>query len=92
MALEKQIIIDKIEILEDGTIQTREKTAILEDGIVIASKNTNRKIIEPGQDVTKEDKQVQDIAAIVQTPEKIQAYETMKSAREAKFTPVEKEK
>jgi hypothetical protein len=90
--LEKQIIIDKIEILEDGTIQTREKTIVLEDGVVIASKNTNRKIIEPGQDVTKEDKQVQDIAAIVQTPEKIQAYETKKAERQAEFAPVTKEK
>jgi hypothetical protein len=83
--LEKQIVIDKIEILEDGTIQTREKTRILEDGVVISEKNTNRSIIPPGEDTGKMDQRVRDIAAVVHTPEKIQAYELKKAAREAEL-------
>ena len=39
--LEKEIVTDKIEILEDGTIQTREVTRIIEDGEIISQSFTN---------------------------------------------------
>ncbi len=32
MALEKNVVVDKIEVLENGNVQVRTKTAILEDG------------------------------------------------------------
>lgn len=72
--LEKKTVIDKIEILEDGTIQTRESTVIFEDGVEISRKHTNRKVIDPDMDITKEEKQIQDIANIVRTPEKVAAF------------------
>lgn len=72
--LEKKVIIDKIEILEDSTIQIRESTVILEDGIEISRQHTNRRVIDPDVDVTKEEKQIQDIAGIVRTQEKIDAF------------------
>ena len=81
--LEKQVVIDKIEILEDGTIQTREKTRILEDGVVISEKSTNRSIIEPGEPTSKMDQRVRDIAAVVHTQEMVQAYIRKKAEREA---------
>ena len=37
MALEKQVVIDKIEVLENGTVQVREATRIVEDGEVIST-------------------------------------------------------
>jgi len=90
--LEKQIVIDKIEILEDGTIQTREKTRILEDGVIISEKNTNRSIIEPGEDTAKLDRRVQDIAAVVHTPERVQAYVIEKAKRKTVFAAPSKER
>ena len=32
MALEKNVVVDMIEVLESGVVQVRVKTAILEDG------------------------------------------------------------
>jgi len=32
MALEKTAVVDKIEVLENGSVQVRTRTAILEDG------------------------------------------------------------
>ena len=72
--LEKQIVTDKIEILECGTIQIREVTRILEDGVIISQKNTNRSIIEPDHDVSMESEDIKGIASIVRTPEKVQKY------------------
>ena len=81
--LTKEVVIDKIEILEDGIIQTREETRILEDGIIISRKYTNRKIIEPGQDISKETQRVRDIAAAVHKPEVISAYTAKVAAKQA---------
>ena len=77
----KETVIDKIEILENGLIQTREETRILEDGVIISRKYTNRRIIEPGQDVTKEDQRVKDIAGVVHKPEVITNYLTKAAER-----------
>lgn len=71
----KEIVIDKIEILEDGTIQLREKTRYLEDGVMLSEANTDRRILVPGADVSGEDAAIQTLAGIIHTPEKIAAYE-----------------
>jgi hypothetical protein len=76
--LEKLIVTDKIEILEDGTVQLREATKIIEDGKVISKSYTNRRVIEPGQDVSKEEKSIKDIVALVQTKEKVDAFKAKK--------------
>ena len=36
MALEKQIAIDKIEVLENGVLQVRQITRIVEDGVQLS--------------------------------------------------------
>lgn len=74
MALTKEVVIDKIEVLEDGTIQTREETRILEDGVIISRAYTNRTVIEPGQDVTEEIQKVKDIVAVVHTKPIVDDY------------------
>ena len=38
MALEKIEIVDRIEVIENGSVQVRTKTAIKEDGVEISSK------------------------------------------------------
>ena len=75
MALEKKIVVDLIETLENGTVQVRTKTAILEDGKEISSK-FHRHVVVPGQDYSQEDAKVQAICAAVQTPDVFATYET----------------
>ena len=73
MTLEKQIVVDLIEIVENGTLQVRTKTAIKEDGIEISS-NFHRHVVAPGDDYSAEDAKVQAIAASIHTPEVVTAY------------------
>jgi hypothetical protein len=73
MALEKVISVDLIEVVENGTLQVRTKTAIKEDGVEISSK-FHRHVVVPGADVSAEDAKVQAIAASIHTPEVIAAY------------------
>jgi hypothetical protein len=74
MALEKVEIIDRIEVVENGTIQVRTKTAIKEDGVEISSK-FHRHVVVPGADYSAEDAKVQAIAASIHTADVISAYE-----------------
>lgn len=79
MAFEKQIIVDLIEVIENGSIQVRTKTAIVEDGKVISSQ-FHRHVVVPGADVSGEDSKVQAIAASIHTPEVIAAYVAAQAA------------
>jgi len=74
MALEKIEIVDRIEVIENGSIQVRTKTAIKENGVEISSK-FHRHVVVPGADVSGEDAKVQAIAASIHTPEVIAAYQ-----------------
>jgi len=74
MALEKVISVDLIEVIENGSIQVRTKTAIKEDGIEISS-NFHRHVVVPGADYSAEDAKVQAIAASIHTDEVIAAYQ-----------------
>jgi hypothetical protein len=73
MALEKVISVDLIEVIENGSIQVRTKTAIKEDGVEITNQ-LHRHVVVPGQDYSAEDAKVQAIAASIHTPEVIAAY------------------
>jgi hypothetical protein len=73
MALEKVISVDLIEVVENGSIQVRTKTAIKENGEEISSK-FHRHVVVPGVDVSTEDSKVQAIAASIHTAEVIAAY------------------
>jgi hypothetical protein len=71
--LEKIEVVDLIEVVENGCIQVRTKTAIKEDGVEISSK-FHRHVVVPGADYSAEDAKVQLIAASVHTAEVIAAY------------------
>jgi hypothetical protein len=73
MALEKVTSVDLIEVVENGTLQVRTKTAIKEDGVEITSQ-LHRHVVAPGADVSAEDAKVQAIAASIHTPEVVAAY------------------
>ena len=73
MALEKVISIDLIEVIENGTLQVRTKTAIKEHNVEISSK-FHRHVVVPGSDINGEDAKVQAIAASIHTADVIAAY------------------
>ena len=79
MALEKQVVVDLIETIENGCVQVRTKTAILEDGVQISG-TFHRHVVAPGQDYSKEDARVQAICAAVHTPEVVDAYQAAQEA------------
>ena len=81
MALEKTVSVDLIEVLENGCVQVRTKTAIKEDGVEISSK-FHRHVVVPGADYSQEDAKVQAIASAVHTPEVIAAYQALAQASE----------
>ena len=74
MALEKVTSVDLVEVVENGSIQVRTKTAIKENGVEISSK-FHRHVVVPGADYSAEDAKVQAIAASIHTPEVIAAYQ-----------------
>ena len=74
MALEKVTSVDLIEVVENGCIQVRTKTAILEDGKQLSG-SFHRHVVVPGADYSNEDAKVQAIAASIHTPAVIAAYQ-----------------
>jgi hypothetical protein len=78
--LEKIISVDLIEVIENGSIQVRTKTAIKEDGKEISSK-FHRHVVAPGADVSVEDAKVQAIAASIHTAEVVAAYVAAQNER-----------
>ncbi len=73
MALTKQIITDKIEVLENGVIQVRVATRIDEDGVILSTA-FHRHTLAPGDSLTGQDIKVSDIAVATWTPEVVYAY------------------
>ena len=71
--LEKITVVDRIEVIENGCVQVRTKTAILENGEQITS-TYHRNVITPGDDFSTEDTRVQAICAAVHTKAVISAY------------------
>ena len=72
--LEKIVSVDLIEVVENGTIQVRTKTAIVEDGKQISGA-FHRHVVVPGADYSAEDAKVQAICAAVHTASVISAYQ-----------------
>ena len=63
----------KEEILPDQTIQIRTTTVVEENGVELA-RNHHRHAVHPGDDVSGEVQEVQDIAAALWTADVIAAY------------------
>ena len=74
MSLEKIVSVDQIEVIENGSIQVRTKTAIKENGVEISSQ-FHRHVVVPGADVSAEDAKVKAIAASIHTAKVIAAYQ-----------------
>jgi hypothetical protein len=89
MALTKEIVVDKIEVLEMGQVQVRTATRVLEDGVALSS-SFHRHVVEPSTktygswgdtDISGEDARVQAIATATWTAEVKTAYQEMVDAQ-----------
>jgi len=81
MALTKETIVDKIEVLEMGQVQVRTATRVLEDGVALSS-SFHRHVLAPGDDLSEQDAKVSAIATATWTAEVVTAYEAMIAAQE----------
>ena len=75
MALTKETVVDKIEVLEMGQVQVRTATRVLEDGVQL-SQSYHRHFLEPSMkidgswadtDISGEDARVQSVATATWT-------------------------
>lgn len=82
--IEKKLVIGKIDILEDGQLQVREDTVILDDAKEI-TRLYYRYVLEPGDDVKNKDKRVQDVSALIWTIEVITEFKRKKGLNEFPF-------
>ena len=73
MSLAKEIKIDRIEVVENKTVQVRQATIITEDGNQV-SRTYHRWCITPGEDYSTQEQQVQDICKVAHTKEVIDVY------------------
>ena len=71
--LEKVVSVDLIEIIENGSVQVRTKTAILEDGKQISG-SFHRHVVAPGDDYSTEDARVKAICKATHTAAVVTAY------------------
>ena len=90
MALTKETVVDKIEVMEMGQVQVRTATRVKEDGTVLSS-SFHRHIVEPSTktgdtwgdtDISGEDARVQAIATATWTSSVKTAYQEMVDAQE----------
>jgi hypothetical protein len=84
MALSEVKVIDKIEVVENGTVQVREATRIMKDGEEIA-KTYHRWAFTPASDVSAMPANVQAICATAWTPEVIAAYEAQQAEAQSRM-------
>ena len=73
MALEKVISVDLIEVVENGCVQVRTKTTILEDGKQISG-TFHHHVVAPGDDYSAEDARVKAICKATHTAAVVTAY------------------
>ena len=72
--LEKVTLVDLIEVIENGSVQVRAKTAIMENGKQISA-NFHRHVVAPGDNYSAEDAKVKAICAAVHTADVVAAYQ-----------------
>jgi len=89
MAITKEIVVDKIEVLEMGEVQVRAITRIKEDGVQLGT-SYHRHVVEPSTkasgswadtDISGEDARVQAICNATWTDSVKTAYQEMVDAR-----------
>jgi len=81
MAITKEQVIAKIEIVGDyKSVQIATDTVIKEDGVEL-SRSRHRKVVHPDQDISSEDAEVQAVCNAVWTDEVVSAWNTFKASQ-----------
>ena len=89
MAITKETVVDRVEVLEMGQVQVRAATKILEDGNEL-NRSFHRHVLEPSvknedawedTDISSEDAKVQAICNAVWTDQVKTAYQEMMDAQ-----------
>lgn len=83
MSITKQVVQDKVEIINVGdwsVIQVRTKTAIIEDGAELSS-SYHRHVVSPTDDLSNESAEVTAIANAVFTQEMKDAYTSAQASQ-----------
>jgi len=89
MALTKEVVVDKIEIVGDYKhVQVRTSTVIKRDGVEI-SRVYHRHTVAPDADITGESAEVQAICTAVHTQAVKDAYAAHLAAQAAEMAPAE---
>jgi hypothetical protein len=78
--LEKIEVVDRIEVIENGCVQVRTKTTIMEDGRQVSG-TFHRHVVAPGDDYSAEDAKVQAICVVVHTAGVIATYQASIAAQ-----------
>ena len=82
MALNKTLVVDRIEVLQRGVIQVRTATVVDEDGREL-SRTFHRHILNPGADTSGEAQRVQDIATATWTAQVVTDWDAYLASQEA---------
>jgi len=83
MALTETVSIDRVEVVNDWTIQVRQATVIEKDGVQVA-RSFHRWVLTPDMDISGQEQKVQDICNVAWTDEVKSAYETFKAEQAAR--------
>ena len=77
--LEKVTVVDRVEVVENGSVQVRTKTTIMEDGKQISG-TFHRHVVAPGDDYSTEDARVKALCAAMHTADVVAAYKESQNA------------
>jgi hypothetical protein len=81
MALEKIEVVDRIEVIENGCVQVRTKTAIMEDGKEISC-TFHRHVVAPGDDYSAETNRVKAVCAATHDKWTVDSYKASLATKE----------
>ena len=88
MALTKEAVVDKIEVVgQFKAVQVRTATIVKEDGVEL-SRSFHRHVIQPDQDTSSETQEVQDVCNAVHTQAIKDSYAAYLADVEANMPPV----
>ena len=74
----EKIVTHDVQVLEDGQMQVRQITRIMEDEIEL-SKTFHRKVMDVGDDMTNEAELIQDVAKGLHTPARKKVRDDIKN-------------
>lgn len=79
MTISTNVVIDRIEVVNNMFVQVRQATQYIENGVV-QTETYNRWVLSPGDVITNQDPSVQAICNVIWTPSVISAYQATQAS------------